>query len=407
MKQFTFADITGNLQQGRPKKRVVVRGPVATQSGYAVHARQLVRWLLQKHDAEEIELRLQPTRWGDTPWLLDRAAVVGSLPVGRLLDMCTDDQSRADVSFQVQLPNEWDPKLALVNIGVTAGVETDRCNPAWVSAVNAMSAVIVPSQHVARCFAASGRVTAPVSVVAEAYPDCLESTDVVPLDLGPLPEFCFLVVGQFTSGSPKADRKRLQETLEWLCAEFAGDPTVGIIVKTNMGKGSRIDRAMCERTLRECCKRQDASPKVTLVHGALTDEEMHALYRHPSVKALVTCTRGEGFGLPILEAAAAGIPVVATNWSGHLDFLSAGKFIRLDYSLREIPKDRADANIFVPGSRWAEVDAIDFKKKVRKLRDSYQVPKEWAVELASRLRQTNSFEAVAASYERAVGEHVR
>lgn len=401
-KQFTFADVQSSTAS--KKKLVVVRGPVMTQSGYGQHTRMLVRWLLKKHDAGLIDLRLQLTRWGDTPWLLDPAATVGSVPVSRLIELSAEDARRPDVTFQVQLPNEWDPKLGHVNVGVTAGVETDRCNPAWVAAAGAMSAVIVPSQHAAKSLTSSGRVTVPLSVVAESYPDCLEDIGGAPtIDLGELPEFCFLVVGQFTSGSPKSDRKRLQETLEWLCAEFDGDPSVGIIVKTNMGKGSRIDRNMCERALRDCCKRKDGLPRVTFVHGSLSDDEMHALYRHPSVKALVTCTRGEGFGLPILEAAACGIPVVATNWSGHLDFLSLGRFVRLDYTLREIPRDRVDANIFMPGARWADVDGTDLKKKARKLRESYAIPKEWAVELADRLRTTNSFDAVAAAYDAVAG----
>ena len=47
---------------------------------------------------------------------------------------------------QLQLPDEWDSNLAKKNIGVSAFVETDRCNPQWIDKCNEMDAVIVPSK---------------------------------------------------------------------------------------------------------------------------------------------------------------------------------------------------------------------------------------------------------------------
>ena len=60
-----------------------------------------------------------------------------------------------------------------------------------------------------------------------------------------------------------------------------------------------------------------------MIHGNMSDDEVHALYTDPKVKAYVTATHGEGFGLPIFEAAYSGLPVVAPAWSGHVDFLYA------------------------------------------------------------------------------------
>ncbi len=401
VKSFSFDDI-GLVQPSQQRKRVTVRGPVLTQSGYGAHIRMLVRWLMKKHDAGQIELRLDATRWGDTPWMLDPEMQHGF--VGRMLDICRDDISEFDVSFQVQLPNEWDPNRAKsVNVGITAGVETDRCNPAWVQACNRMSMVIVPSQHTKSVFEASGRVTVPMEVVHESFPGCfLESPPQLDIDLPG--DFSFLVVGQLTAIEPKLDRKRIQETIHWLCTEFAGDPSVGIVVKTNSGRGTRIDRTVCERLLRECSgARKDGFPHLTLVHGAMTDEEMHALYTHPKVKAYVTCTRGEGFGLPILEAAACGLPVVAPGWSGHMDFMSLGKFVRLSHELRPIPDARCDANIFMRGTKWADTSEPEFRAKVRKLRESTSIPRSWAADLKKRIIEEYSPDAIDAAFERVLG----
>jgi glycosyltransferase involved in cell wall biosynthesis len=58
--------------------------------------------------------------------------------------------------------------------------------------------------------------------------------------------------------------------------------------------------------------RQGLFPKIHIIHGITSNSEIAGLYRHPKVKALVTATRGEGFGLPILEAMAQGTPVVTS-----------------------------------------------------------------------------------------------
>jgi len=48
---------------------------------------------------------------------------------------------------------------------------------------------------------------------------------------------------------------------------------------------------------------------------------MQSLYNNPRIKALVNLSHGEGFGLPMFDAACHGLPVIAPSWSGHCDFL--------------------------------------------------------------------------------------
>ena len=155
---------------------------------------------------------------------------------------------------------------------------------------------------------------------------------------------------------PENDRKNLFNTIKILCETFRDDVDVGIILKTNSGKNTTIDRAITEKTVRQVIQevRHGEFPKIHLLHGALSNKEVASLYRNKHIKALVTLTRGEGFGLPILEAAASGLPIIATNWSGHLDFLKIGKFVPINYELKEIPDSRKDGQIFIDGVKWAE-----------------------------------------------------
>jgi glycosyltransferase involved in cell wall biosynthesis len=313
---------------------------------------------------------------------------------------------KADISFQLQLPNEWDTSIAPVNIGITAGVESDRCNPEWVEACNRMTAVIVPSQHAKLSLTNTGKVTRPLFVVPEAY-----SEAIVADDLPKLPEFStpfnFLIFGQLTGNNPESDRKNIFYTIKWLCEVFKDDPQVGIIVKTNVGKNSRIDRNMTRGLIGSAtneARRGSLIPKVHLLHGDMNDREVAALYTHPQVKALVTLTRGEGYGLPILEAAASGLPVIATGWSGHLDFLKHGKYVSIYYQLADVHPSRVDGRIFVKGARWAAPSEEDFKKRVLKFRQSHSTPREWASELRPVIQSKYSISSVMSLYDLALKE---
>jgi glycosyltransferase involved in cell wall biosynthesis len=135
----------------------------------------------------------------------------------------------------------------------------------------------------------------------------------------------------------------------------------------------------------------------------MSEEEVCSLYKHPQIKAFVAATRGEGYGLPILEAAASGLPVIATNWSGHLDFLSKGKFIPLEYSLENVHPTRVDNRIFMKDSKWAFPKEDDFKKKVVKLKNGYKVPKDWALSLKDKLLAEYSFEEICKKYDEVLG----
>lgn len=383
-------------------KTVLLRGPALTQSGYGVHTRQVARWLLSRPD---FDVKFSTFPWGDTPWLIDQE-LHGGL-VGEIMKRTVKPDFKADVAIQLQLPNEWDPSLAPVNIGITAGVETDRCNPVWSEACNKMTAVVVPSEHTKTGLINSGNVTRPVIVIPEAYSDAISQIELPTLPTFSTP-FNFLVFGQLTGNNPENDRKNIFYTIRWLCETFKDDPDVGIVIKTNAGKNSKIDRNLTRGLITSVVNesRKGKFPKVHLLHGDMSEPEVAALYRHPQVKALVALTRGEGYGLPILEAAASGLPIIATGWSGHTDFLKHGKYVSVYYQLGEVHASRIDNKIFMKGARWANPSEEDFKKRVTKFRTSHTTPKEWATELQSVILEKYSLTSVTKMYDEALREFI-
>jgi glycosyltransferase involved in cell wall biosynthesis len=378
------------------KKKVLLRAPFMSRSGYGEHARQLAKFLIEHPN---VELSTQVLPWGNTPWRLDKGAENGL--IGDLIARTGYDRNtRFDVSFQVQLPNEWDFNLAECNVGVTAGVETDICNPDWVSKYcNRMDRIIVPSKHAESTVRNSHQVSVPLHVVPECYFDEL-TQEPNELDLRIDTDFNFLTVGMITGTDSSKDRKNLFNLVKWFSEAFKTNKKVGLIIKASQGRDTALDRIATEKMLKSLLKeiKHGAHPKIHLLHGDMNRNEMRDLYKHPKVKAFVSCTRGEGFGLPFLEAAVAGLPVIATNWSAHAEFLNQGFWIKLDHKLQEVHPSKIDGNIFVKGARWAEVDEKDFKSKITKFYDSNVVPRKKASELSRVLAASHSWDSIRAAY---------
>ena len=377
------------------RKNVVIRAPLLSQSGYGVHSRQIVKYLLNRADFVTTS---QIVNWGNTPWVLNHDAEDGL--IGRILESSITNMDNFDISFQVQLPNEWDTSLAKFNVGVTALVETDKCNPTWIEKINKMDLVVVPSQFVKKTIYDTGvEVTTKVVVVGESYHESIDK-EIIDIDLNIDTKFNFLVFGQFTGMTPTTDRKNLFNTVKWLCEEFKDNKDVGIVLKTNSSRSTKIDKgittSLVGRLISEV--RQGQYPKVHLLHGNMLPEEVASLYKHKNINALISATRGEGFGLPLLEAASSALPVIATNWSGHLDFLSLGSFIKLDYELKEVDKSKIDNNIFVPGLKWAEVNENDFKKKAKDFYKNRKGIQSKSNKLAEKIKQNYSFDAISEQY---------
>ena len=386
-------------------KKVLLRGPVLSQSGYGEHTRQIFRYLLTKKD---VDVSVQITPWGVTPWHLDENYYGGL--IGEAIKRSHVKPGEIyDVSFQVQLPNEWDTSVAKYNVGVTAAVETTNANPMWtVTHCEKMDKVIVPSIHSKKSLTNSGDTSTDINVVPESYYDELleEGKD---LDLGLCTSFNFLTIGVLTGLTPDTDRKNLLYLIKWFCEEFKDDSDVGLIIKTSAGRETTLDRNNTKTLLKNVLNEigYNGVPKIYLLHGSMTREDMTSLYKHEKVKAFLSLTKGEGFGLPHLEAAVSGLPVIATNWSAHKEFLDKGKWIKVDYDLQKIPQSRVDGSIFLENSKWAIAKEKDLKKKIRTFRQKPDAPKKWAEDLSKKLIEAYSQDTVNSLYDEVVGDILR
>jgi len=391
------------------KKKVLLRGPFTIASGYGVHARQIAKWFYENQDKFDIRFELTP--WGECYSIVDTAQEDGLIGwIYQSMVSEKDNKSIFDLSVQVQLPNEWDASKAKTNIGVTAGVETTICNPDWIRAINCMSKVVVPSEFTRDTFLKTSEITGiklitDILVIPESFDPVFEvEKEVRPIEINLEADFNFLMFGQVTGNNPFNDRKNIPFALKWFIEEFKGNPNIGLVLKTGYARANHIDKRITALTfqqyLLELGYNSETDPRITIVHGNLSSEEIYSLFNHEKIKGLLAPTHAEGFFIPGVNAAAAGLPVLATNWSAHTEFLNLGKWIKFEYELADVHESRLDSNIFMKGAQWANPIEKDVKYRMQKFYQDSKMPKQWAKELQPIIKEKYSFSAIKKHYDK-------
>ena len=363
-------------------KKVLVKGPILSRSGYGEHARFVLRSL--RHHEDKFDIYAENTTWGHTGWLYsdtEERRWLDSI-INKTAEL-SQEGGQVDLSLQVTIPNEWQP-LAPINVGITAGIETTQIAPEWITKSQIVNKIITISEHSKKIYEGTSytavnndtgetidnfKCTTPIDIVH--YPVREHEPEEINLDL--TTKFNFLIVAQW------APRKNLDNTIRWFVEEFI-DQEVGLVVKTNVANNSIIDRYETEKRIKNILSPYEKRKcKVHLLHGDMTDEEMTSLYKKPEIKALVTLTHGEGFGLPLFEAAYNELPVIAPNWSGHLDFLykptkdKKGKvkmkahFAKLDYDIGPIQSEIVWDGVLHKDSMWCYPQQGSYKMRLREV----------------------------------------
>jgi len=387
------------------RKKILVRGPCLTRSGYGEHARFVLRSLRAREDI--FDIYVIPVNWGQTGWTaedneerkwLDKRIKTTAIYI--------QQKGQFDISLQVTIPNEWE-QLAPINIGVTAGIETTKVAPVWLEKANMMDKIITISEHSKWGFdntkyqgqntQTGAPMTLSCSTPVEVVHYPVKTYETLPkIELSLDYDFNFLAVAQ------QGPRKNLENTIKWFVEENI-DQKVGLVVKTFIKNGSIVDREHTEKMLSMIlAKYPERKCKVYLLHGDLTDAEMHSLYVHPQIKAMVSLTHGEGFGLPLFEAAYSGLPVIAPGWSGQCDFLYAPfqgskkkkggnkkhpYFAEVDYGIGTVEQSAVWEGVIVRDSQWCNPHEGSYKMKIRQVRKQYskwkkkaEVLQKWVLE---------------------------
>ena len=371
-------------------RKVVIASPVQTQSGYGHHAREIVKNVIRQK-ALSWDIKLLSLPWGATP-------MTYQIPqdwINRIIPMPLTEQP--DVWIQISVPNELQP-IGKYNIGVTAGTEGDLCPEAWIDNLNAMQLVIVPSKFTKAVFENTAKqknkpLTTKIEVIPEYFDETIYSNTIesatnsenIMSVLNDISEsFAFLSVGHWLQGQIGEDRKNIGGVVHAFFNSFKNKKNApALILKTSGASYSLMDRMDIENKINQIRTMYGTAklPNVYVLHGDLTDTEMNSLYNHPKVKAMISFTKAEGFGRPLLEFATTSKPILAPHYSGQADFLNKDFICALPGQLTPIHPS-AQNDWLIDEAKWF---TIDYGYASKMIEDVYKNYKKWQ-ELAKRQR---------------------
>ena len=326
----------------RYETAVFWQSQIGSPSGYAVSAREM---LLQM-DGIGVDVRLAylyGTDWMDTQRDDHRLAAMRQRP---------KDMNLPQVLYASG--DLFHKNGGKYRIGYTM-LEVDGIPEDWIRQANALDEVWVPSTFNRDMFLKSG-LQRPVHVMPLGVnPDHFNPKINT---FSPSPRYTFLSIFEW------GERKAPEVLLKAYNRAFTQQDDVLLILKIiNTDPGVNVQQQIASLGFPD-----DGPPIAIMYNQELPTHQMGSLYR--SADCFVTSTRGEGWGMPIIEAMACGLPVIATNWSAQTDFLNeeVGYPLELKKMIPAIAKCP-----YYDGFRWPEPDEDHL---IQLLRHVYQNQEE-------------------------------
>jgi glycosyltransferase involved in cell wall biosynthesis len=379
------------------KQTLLFRGPIKTRSGYGAHSRDLLESL---YKMDLFDIKIDSCGWGSTP--------LTALEEGNEFhnwineNIVTTVTEQPDIYVQVTVPNEFQ-RFGRFNIGVTAGIETTVASKSWVDGCNRMDHIITTStfsrdvllqtvynetENTTGKLVKQYRIEKPISVLFEGVDTNIYNNEFKGIDFDITEKDAFLFVGHWLKGDLGQDRKDVGMLIRCFIESFKDEEVKpALVLKTSSASFSVKQREEFRKKIEDIVKQSNVKtpPSIYLLFGELSNEEMNELYNHPKIKAMVSITKGEGFGRPLLEFTMTGKPVIASNWSGHKDFLPMDKAIMVGGSLTEVHESVID-DFIIKGSKWFTANYNEFAEVLKLVQKDY----DKFLEKSEQLRVFNS-----------------
>lgn len=402
-------------------KKVIISAPVDTYSGYGARARDIVKALIKTKP--DWDIKIQSMGWGTMRMgFLDNE---GELDIKSRILM-EGITYVPDVWIQISVPNEFQAR-GRFNIGITAGMETTLVHNSWIEGCNRMDLILTSSNHSKETFLRSEyaiedrathervgllKIEKPLEVLFEGLD--LDTYGVKPeqdFDLSSIPEkFLFLVVGHWLQGAFGEDRKNISYTIKLFLETFKGksNPPALLLKTGRAGVASILDEARILGDIASIREKVsgDKLPNIYLLHGEVSDEEINQIYQHPKVKAMVSLTKGEGFGRPLLEFTTSGKPIIASGWSGQLDFLDPTFTFLVKGELKLVHPSAVVKDMILPQAAWFNPDPVDARQSLLDVFENYSKAQVKGKRLGFMCRNKFSMEKMGEELGRILDEHL-
>jgi glycosyltransferase involved in cell wall biosynthesis len=368
------------------KPLFIISSPFDTYSGYGARSRDLIKAIVE---TDKYNVRLLSQRWGATPFGFCENNPEWNFLLNLILPN-NQIPKVPEIWAQVTIPSEFQP-IGKYNIGFTAGIESNIAPADWIEGMNRMDLNIVSSEHSKTIFENSTfekrnnqtnnlegvvKLEKPVKVLFEGANTDIYKVINTPcsLDFNIKEDFAYLFVGHWMQGELGEDRKNVGLLVKAFYETFKNKTKKpALILKTSQVGSSYMDREEILRKIKLIKKTVNSKnlPNVYLLHGEFTDEEMNEIYNHSKVKAMVSLTKGEGFGRPLLEFTLSKKPLLTTGWSGQMDFLNPEFTNLIQGQLTNVHPSAANQWL-IPESQWFSPDHSQIGSYLKDIFENYK-----------------------------------
>ncbi len=274
--------------------------------------------------------------------------------------------------------------LMAANAGVNicwAVFEATRLPREYIRMLTTADLIWTPSEWGRTILVANGVPAARIDVVPEGVDPVLYNASRRSLTSDAAKPFHFLAAGKFET------RKSYRELLAALSAGLAGRADTRLALKADYFSKQRGNVPDLRSLVQEF---PEIREQVRVLRGVYSADDMAAMYG--AVDAFVFPSKAEGWGLTLIEAMAAGVPAVATNYSGHGHYLSGGAddFLPIAYTLGEI--DDENYKRYWPGAdrdlgEWALPSIDSMVDHMRDVRENHEAAQARAFSASERVRR--------------------
>jgi len=231
--------------------------------------------------------------------------------------------------------------------------ETTAIPKEWVPWLNMSDLNLVACTWNKQVYEQCG-VTRPIEVVPHGINvrDMLQPKTDCGLQIDLEGKYVFYTIGQYTA------RKNIDALIKLFWYAFDGIKDVALVVKT-YGSNYTFEERQRLETYFSTMKRNSRPanpPSVHFIFDCLSRDEM--IWLHQTCDCFVSLTRGEGFGIPILEAAACGNPIITTGIGGPTDFLEKERSILIRHTFEPV-SDMPHIPWYNVNQLWAQPDIFE------------------------------------------------
>lgn len=338
--------------------QVVWRGPVLDATGYGTASREYALAL----DRQGIDVKIETYTW-NFPFTLEDQEKKERLQ--QLIEKALSN-NKPKILIYHSPPAFIDKKerakyeYCLLN----TVWETNKIPESWKAILQNFDAVCVPCTHNIKALKNSG-ASVPVFLVPHGADTKMFHPD---NPRTPLPEgegrFVFVSIFDFQH------RKNPESLLRAYWEAFTTEDRVLLVIKTYGSSRKEIRSAIMNYKRKLGYVEEDTAPLYVMT-GICEEKQLKGLYT--AGDAFVLPTRGEGVGLPFIEALSSGLPVIATGWGGQMDFLNEKNSFLVKYKLENpsisMNSENAISTTYPSfaekGQLWAEVDIEHLKHQMR------------------------------------------